>query len=180
MKKIIFGTIFISLAILAFWSFSYAQTESELRNQINTATSEIEKINKEIAALSGQIAITAEQKKTLATAIKDLTLKKDKLVTERKLTEKKISATGLVIKTLNNEIGTKDNILNKHKESLSSLLRNLYQQDQENFVSKLLSQEKLSDMSREYNDVIELNEQIKNKKGGRARCFKYSQEKFNC
>ncbi|MFA6392475.1 MAG: peptidoglycan DD-metalloendopeptidase family protein [Candidatus Paceibacterota bacterium] len=161
MKKIIFGTIFVILSLLAFSSFSYAETESELRNQINTANSEIEKINKEIEALSGQIAVTAEQKKTLANAIKDLTLKKNKLVKERQQTEKKITATGLVIKTLDNEIGTKNDILDKSRASLSVLLKDLYHQDEQSFVQKFLSQDNLSDMSREYNNVIGINRDIK-------------------
>ena len=162
MKKYIWSTIFTVLALFAFSTFSYAQTESELRNQIDTANSEIEKINKEIAALSGQIAITAEQKKTLANAIKDLTLKKDKLVKERQQTEKKITATGLVIKTLDNEIITKNSILNKSRESLALLLRDLYQQDNAGFLQNFLSQNSLSDLSREYNNVISLNREIKN------------------
>ncbi|MFA7000031.1 MAG: peptidoglycan DD-metalloendopeptidase family protein [Candidatus Paceibacterota bacterium] len=161
MKKIIFGTIFVVLSLLAFSSFSYAQTESELRNQINNANSQIEKINKEIEALSGQIAVTAEQKRTLANAIKDLTLKKNKLVKERQQTEKKITATGLVIKTLNNEIDTKNEVLDKSRTSLSILLKDLYQQDEQSFIQKFLSQDNLSDMSREYNNVIGINRDIK-------------------
>ncbi|MFA6386272.1 MAG: peptidoglycan DD-metalloendopeptidase family protein [Candidatus Paceibacterota bacterium] len=161
MKKYIWSTIFTVLALFAFSTFSYAETESQLRNQIDTANSEIEKINKEIAALSGQIAITAEQKKTLASAIKDLTLKKDKLVKERQQTEKKIKATGLVIKSLDNEIITKNSILNKSRDSLAVLLRDLYQQDNTGFLQNFLSQNSLSDLSREYNNVISLNREIK-------------------
>ena len=163
MKKIIFGTILITLTLFAFSSFSYAQTEEELRNQINTANTEIEKINKEIEALSGQIAVTSEQKNTLAKAIKELTLKKDKLTKERQQTEKKITTTNLVIKTLSSEINTKNDILDKNKESLSSLIKNLYQQDQDSFTEKLLSKENLADISREYNDIIGLNQDIKDR-----------------
>ncbi len=160
MKKIIFGTIFITLALFACSSYSNAQTETELRNQINEANSEIEKINREIEILSGRIATTAEQKRTLANAIKDLTLKKDKLVKERLQTEKKIKATGLVIKTLDNEIVNKNIVLDKSRQSLSVLLKDLYQQDRQNFVQKVLSENNLADFSREYNNVITLNKQI--------------------
>lgn len=163
MKKYIWITIFTVLALFAFSSFSYAETESELRNQIDTANSEINKINKEIAALSDQIAITAEQKNTLANAIKDLTLKKNKLVKERQQTEKKITSTGLVIKSLDNEIITKNGILNNSRNSLALLLKNLYQQDNTGFLQNFLSQNNLSDLSREYNNVISLNREIKDK-----------------
>lgn len=165
MKKYIWSTIFTVLALFAFSTLSYAQTESELRNQIDTANSEIEKINKEIAALSGQIAITSEQKNTLANTIKNLTLQKNKLVNERQLTEKTITATGLVIKTLDNEIVTKNNILDKSRESLALLLRDLYQQDNTSFLQNFLSQNSLSDLSREYNNIISLNKEIKDNIG---------------
>jgi len=162
MKKIIFSTIFVILTIFAFSSFSFAQTVDELKNQIDETNSQIEQINKEIEILSGQIAETAQEKDTLANAIKDLTLKKNKLVKEREQTEKKIEATGLVIKTLNGEIETKNTILNKSKESLSSLLKNLYLQDRQTLLQKLLSEDNLSDFSREYNNVITLNNDIRN------------------
>ena len=161
MKKIIFGTIFVTLILLGFSTFSFAQTENELRNQINTANSEIEKINREIEALSGQIAITSEQKNTLANTIKNLTLQKNKLIKERQLTEKKIVATGVVIKTLNNEINVKNDILDKSRDSLSSLLNDLNEQDNQSFLQKLLTGDNLSDFSREYNNTINLNSNIK-------------------
>ncbi|NVN96933.1 peptidoglycan DD-metalloendopeptidase family protein [Candidatus Nomurabacteria bacterium] len=161
MKKIIFGTIFVTLALLAFSSFSFAQTENELRDQISTANSQIDKINKEIEALSNQIAITSEQKNTLATAIKTLTLERNKLIKERQQTEKKISATGLVIKSLSNEITTKSEILDKSKESLSSLIKDLNEQDKITFLQKVLAEDDLESLSREYNNTISLNQNIK-------------------
>jgi len=162
MKKIIFGTIFVTLSLLAFSSFSYAQTADELKNQINTANSQIDEINKEIEELSNQIAITSEQKNTLANAIKKLTLERDKLIKERQQTEKKISATGLVIKSLSNEITTKSEILDRSKESLSSLIKDLNEQDQITFLQKVLTQNDLESLSREYNDVMNINQDIKN------------------
>lgn len=162
MKKYIFGTFFTILAIFAFYSYSSAQTVEELQSQISNTNSQIEKLNKEIKALSGQIAETSQQKNTLANAIKDLTLKRNKLIKERQQTEKKIVATGLVIKTLDNEITTKNNILDKSKESLSSLIRNLHQQDDQTILQKLLTEDNLSDFSREYNNIVGLNTEIKN------------------
>lgn len=162
MKKIIFGTFFIVLSIFTLYSYTSAQTAEELQTQINSTNSQIEKLNKEIAALSGQITSTSAQKKTLANAIKELVLKRGKLVKEREQTEKKIKATGLVIKTLDTEIVTKNNILNKSKESLSSLIKNLNQQDNQTLLQKLLSESNISDFSLEYNNVISLNNEIKN------------------
>jgi murein DD-endopeptidase MepM/ murein hydrolase activator NlpD len=161
MKKIIFSLIFVILSILAFYSYAKAQTETELRNQINTANSQIDQINKEIKALSNQIAVTSEQKNTLANAISNLNLQKNKLIKERTQTEKKIGITGLMIKTLDNQIVTKNTSLNKSKESLSSLVKDLYQQDNLTFIQKFFSQKDIADASRLYNDTMTLDEGIK-------------------
>lgn len=162
MKKIIFGTIFVILVIFANSTYLSAQTVEELQAQINNTNSQIEKLNKEIKALSGQIAITSEQKKTLANAISDLTLRRNKLIKEREQTEKKITATGLVIKTLNNEIDTKSTILDKSKESLANLIKSLNQKDSMSLLQMLLTQDSLSDLSREYNNIISINMELKN------------------
>ncbi|HAQ02811.1 hypothetical protein A2467_00480 [Candidatus Nomurabacteria bacterium RIFOXYC2_FULL_36_8] len=161
MRKIIFSTIFVVLAIFAFSLRSSAQSIEELQAQINNTNNQIEKLNKEIQALSNQIAETGLQKKTLSNAIKDLTLKRNKLIKEREQTEKKITTASLVIKTLDSEIDVKSSILDKSKESLASLIKNLNQQDDQTVFQKLLSQSTMSDLSREYNNVISLNTEIK-------------------
>ena len=162
MRKYIFNAFLFILIIFTFYHYASAQTAEELRTQIKNTNSEIEKINQEIKALSNQIAVTSEQKNTLANAIKDLTLKKNKLIKERQQTEAKIKATGLVIKSLDNEIVDKISVLDKSRESLANLLKSLNQQDDQSILEKLLTEKSLSDFSREYNNIIELNSQIKN------------------
>lgn len=162
MKKIIFCTFFIILSIFIFYSYSSAQTADELKTQIDDTNAQIDKINEEIKILSNQIAVTSEEKNTLANAIKELTLKRSVLTKERQQTEKKINATSLVIKTIDKEIGVKNEIIDMSHNTLSSLLRNLYQKDRETYISKLLSKDNIGEMSREYNNIIEINDQIKN------------------
>lgn len=161
MKRIILGTFFIVAIIFSTYTYSSAQTVEELKAQINNTNTQIEKLNKEIAALSGQIAETSQQKNTLANAIKDLTLKRNKLIKEREQTEKKIVATGLVIMTLSGEIETKSSILNKSRESLANLISTLNKEDEYTILERLLSEKNLSNFSREYNNIIELNKEIK-------------------
>jgi murein DD-endopeptidase MepM/ murein hydrolase activator NlpD len=162
MKKIILISVCIIFAVFAFSKYSSAQTVDELNAQINNANSQIEQINIEIKALSGQIAVTGEQKNTLANAIKDLTLRRSLLTKEREQTEKKITATGLVIQTLDSEIVTRNDILSRSKNSLASLLKDLHQQDQQTFLQKLLLNKNLGDLSREYNNIVSLNTEIDN------------------
>jgi len=164
MKKIIFGTIFVTLALLAFSSFSYAQTTDEsveqLREKSRIDQINIEEINNKLKILSSKTVETVQQKNVLSSTIKELTAKRNKLVSEKNSTDKKIKAAGIIIKTLSSEISTKNKILDKSNESLSSLLKNLYQQDQQPLLIKLLSEENLDGLSRTYNDVIYLNSKL--------------------
>ena len=115
MKKALFITVFVILIIFAFSKYSFAYTASELKEQIANTNSEIDKIDKEIKALSNQITATGKEKNTLANAIKELTLTRNKLVKEKEGIQKKITATGLIINTLANDIEEKQISLNISK-----------------------------------------------------------------
>jgi murein DD-endopeptidase MepM/ murein hydrolase activator NlpD len=163
MKKGIFITIFIILVIFAFSKYSFAQTAEELRDQIVNTNSEIDKIDKEIKILSNQITATGKEKNTLASAIKELTLTRNKLVKEKEGIEKKIKATGLVINILSNDIEDKQTSINISKSSLSSMFKNLNQSDNTLLVERFLSLDSFTDFSREYNNILSLNQKIKDK-----------------
>jgi len=162
MKKVIFITLFIVLAIFIFTGYSYAQTVSDLRDQIENTNNEIEKINNEIKKLSNQIAATGEEKNNLANAIKELNLTRNKLLKEKEGIEKKIKATGLVIVSLNSDIEEKQISLRIAKDALVKLFRDLNQKDNFLLVERFLSLDNFTDFSREYNDTLSLNEKIRN------------------
>jgi len=160
-KNIFITTFFIVFAIFSYVHFSYAQTADEVRQQISNTNAQIVALDKEINTLSGQIAVTSQQKDTLSNAIKDLTLKRNLLIKERQQTEKKISATGLVINNLGNEIITKNNILNKSRETIAILIKKVDQQDNESFLQKILAKNSFKDFSTEYNNIVDINNQLK-------------------
>lgn len=162
MKRIIFIIIFIFFSVFVFSQYSSAQTVDELKNQINNTNNEIDKIDKEIKELSNQIVATGQEKNTLANAIKELTLTRNKLVKEKEQIQKKIVATGLIINTISNDINNKEETINISKSSLKEMLKDLAQSDDTLFIEKLLVN-KFSDFSRDYNDIISLNENIRNK-----------------
>ncbi len=160
MKKI-FITIFVISAIYTNPFFLYAQTADGLREQIDTTNNEIQKLNREIEALNGKITVTSEQKKTLSNAIKEITLKRDKLLKEKEQTQKKINATSVVIKNLSGEINIHLNTIDESKNSLGIFLKSLYQQDSQTYFQQLLSKNNISEASREYNNIIGINNAIK-------------------
>lgn len=163
MHKFLISTILAITVLIIVPGFSVALTASEVKEQIKQTNEQILKIEKEIAALSKQIAETAEEKKSLSNAIKELTLKKNQLVKERESIQKKINATGLIIENIEMDIGEKEKSLSLSRQALSNSIRNLHQSDNTLLIEKLLSGERLSDFSRKYNNILSLNQEVKNR-----------------
>lgn len=163
MRKFIILLTLIVIILGFMPGVSVALTATEVKEQIKKTNDQITKIEKEIALLSKQIAETAQEKNTLANTIKELNLKKNQLIKERDSIQKKINATGLIIENINNDIGEKEKSLSLSRLALANSIRNLYQSDNTLLIEKLLSGEKLSDFSRKYNDILSLNQEVKNK-----------------
>lgn len=161
MRKLITTTILVSFLLFNCAPYIEATTESEVRGQINDINDQIKALDKEIASFQSQIAETSEQKDTLAKIIKELTLTKNKLLAEKTETEKKITATGLVIKELDSTILSHEDSIIQSKKVISQMLFSLYQQESETLAEKMLSGKTFEDMSREYNDIIAANNKLK-------------------
>ena len=161
MKKLVSCVILILFCLSIFPYQGLALTASEVRAQMDDTNSQIDQINKEIKALSNQIAQTGEEKNTLANAIKELTLTRNKLLKEKEQIQKKITVTGLVIQNISSDIQSKEEIIRTSKESLSKSIRDLAQSDNLLLVERLLSVNNFSNFSREYNNILSINEKVK-------------------
>ncbi|MDD3662403.1 MAG: peptidoglycan DD-metalloendopeptidase family protein [Candidatus Pacebacteria bacterium] len=158
--------IFIILIIILF-SFTlserktFAITAEEVKQQINKTNNQIEDLDREIAKYQKQIAQTSEEKNSLDKIIKELTLTRNQLLKEKEQIEKKISVTSLVIDELSDHIYTKEEIVQNSKKSLSLLLNELRRKDNQSLLEIILSKQSLNEISREYNDIVEINKNIK-------------------
>lgn len=161
MKKLIPYIVLIAFCIGTFPYQVLALTATEVRKQMQDTNDKIDAIDKEIKTLSTQIAKTSQEKDTLARAIKELTLTRSKLVKEREVIQKKITVTGLAIQSISNTIGEKESSLSMSKKALGKMIRELNQRDNTLLIEKLLSSDNFSDFSREYNNVLSLNEQVR-------------------
>ncbi len=158
--------LFIYIILIAFCfsivpSKTIALTAIEVKKQIEDTNSQIEAINKEIIKYQSQIAETSAQKTTLANLVKELTLTRNKLIKEREQIQKKISATGLVINSLSTDIKEKENIIDISKKSLSKMIRDLNQNEDIPIFERLLAVDNFTDFSREYNNILTLNQKIR-------------------
>jgi murein DD-endopeptidase MepM/ murein hydrolase activator NlpD len=138
-----------------------ALTAEEVRKQIENTNAQIEALDKEIKQYQSQISKTSEQANSLAKIIKELSLTRSKLVKEKEQIQKKITATGLVIQTLSSNIEDKENSIEISKQSLSRTIKDLSQNDDLLIVERLLNVNNFYDFSREYNNLLSLNQKIK-------------------
>ncbi|MFA6515064.1 MAG: peptidoglycan DD-metalloendopeptidase family protein [Candidatus Paceibacterota bacterium] len=161
MKKLVFFIILIGFCLYLLPIGVFALTASDVRKQIDDTNSQIEALDREILQYQSKITKTSTEKNTLANVIKELTLTRSKLIKEREQIQKKITATGLVINTLSSDIKDKENSISISKKSLSQMIKDLNQNDDIPVVERLLTVDNFSDFSREYNNLLTLNQKIK-------------------
>lgn len=155
------GTLFLCFCFV-FPNTIHAETEESIRNQIQATNNQIQALDREIKKYQDQISQTSTEKTSLAKIIKELTLTRTKLVKEKEQTEKKIKATGLVIGALSTNITKQEKVIETSEETLARMLNELYRRDATTIVERVLSEDSLYDASREYNDIVAMNEDIHN------------------
>lgn len=141
---------------------SLAATAESVNQQISSISAQIQALDKEIKQYQDQINLTTGQANTLANLIKELTLTRNKLLKEVEQTQKKITNTGLVIGTINNDIDAQQRSIDTSKLSISKMLQVLHERDNSNVLMQLFSKTSLIDTSREYNNIISFNKNIRN------------------
>jgi len=156
--------IIISLVFFILFKLTtgvFAITADEVKVQIEDINKQIEDLDKEIEKYKNQIVETGQQKNTLSNTIKSLTLTRNSLLKERTQIEKKISLTNIAIDKLNSNIKTKEEIISTSYSSISRMIYDIHQEDEISFLEKILSEKKLKDVTRQYNNKIELNEKLR-------------------
>lgn len=140
---------------------SNAETAEELRDQINKTNQQIADLDKEIQKYQNQIAETAEQAKTLSNMIKELNITRSKLIKEREQIEKKIKATNLIILEISGDINEQIQTIDQSKKTISRLIKELNRNDQEMFLEKVLLKNNLTELSKDYNQIVSINEKLR-------------------
>lgn len=160
-KILIIISIIFFICFYSLNSKVFATTADEVKNQINDINEQIKALDEQIAQYQSQITVTSQEKDTLNKAIKELNLTRNQLLAERNQIQKKIDATNIAIKQIVGSIETKEESIKKSEESLRKMLYSLYQSEKESFIEKVLSKDKLTDVSREYNNIISINQNVR-------------------
>ena len=162
MHKFILSIIISAVLFSLIPGISLALTASEIKQQIKDTNAQIAEIEREIESLSKQITKTVAEKNSLANTIRELNLKRNQLIKERESIQKKINATGLLIQDINNNISSKERSIVLSRQALASSIRDLYRNDNTLLIEKLVAEGNLSSFSREYNNILSINQDIKN------------------
>jgi murein DD-endopeptidase MepM/ murein hydrolase activator NlpD len=161
MNRLIILFLILSFVFTApYNAYGYNSEEEKLREQIDNTNSQIEEIEQQIKKYQQQISKTSIESKNLANTIKELNLTRSKLLKERDQIEKKIKATSLVIKEISTDINNKEQSIQISQNSLKRLIRSMYENDNNTILEYILSGEKISDISFDYNSSLSLNDKL--------------------
>lgn len=136
------------------------ETKESLDIKITSKNQEIETIDKEIAKYEKEIEKTTKDKNTLSNLIKELTLTKAKLLKESQRTKKKIIITEQNIDSLDKDIAEKTEKIELAKKVMASSINEIYKINTRSIAEELLSIDNLQDVSKEYNNRLNLSKEL--------------------
>jgi murein DD-endopeptidase MepM/ murein hydrolase activator NlpD len=141
---------------------AYAETAAELQSSIDSLSSKIQALDKEIADFNKKINATQGEAKTLKAALASLELRRNALAKEIDRTRLKISQTQSSITVTVEKIGITENKLNQNKNALAETLRSIVYQDETvpPFIRTLSDGSRLSDMIEELKRSSDISKAI--------------------
>ncbi len=161
LKNIVLGAAIFSLLFFS-WPVGAALTD-DLQNEINQKQSQIQEMEKQIAQYQAMIKDTKNQGTTLKNEIYRMETQIKKLETEVKLTQTKISEASLKIKGMVSDIATQNVELEKQKNNISQILRQINEYDQNSPIELILSNANFSEFLSQAQYAANLQEGVQQK-----------------
>jgi len=162
-----FAGLFLSLALFLIPNIVspvFAQSVSQLKDQISQKNSQLAEIEAEIAKFQEAIKQTGAEKDTLQRTIDRLNLEKQKVEADISYTQNKISATDLTINKLAIEIVDTEDSIDRNKGAVGELLQRIDESDRDSLIVAMLRYEKLT----EFWDTVEQREQVRDSMGNQV------------
>ena len=123
-----------------------AQSASELQGKIEAQNKAISDLEAEIANYQKQLVAIGKNKDTLANAIAELNLESKQLAAQIKVTESKITAANLKLKSLGDSIEVTSDSIEHLTAAVVKNIRDINIEDTNSLASFLLGDETLADM----------------------------------
>jgi murein DD-endopeptidase MepM/ murein hydrolase activator NlpD len=156
-RAIFLCTLFLSLCgVLRV----HADTASDLSDKIQNQNQAIAQLEREIAAYQEQLSNLGKQKDTLANAVKILNLEAQKLATDIRVSENKISATNLKLQSLGSSIQSTSQSIVSLRAAVAKNIREMDALDKKTFAELLVSKHSIADTWHELGMSETLRKQI--------------------
>jgi murein DD-endopeptidase MepM/ murein hydrolase activator NlpD len=160
-KKLFLKIVLTVLVITSPALFSYAQTVSDIQNQINQKNSDISSLEQEIASYQSQLDTLGQQKNSLSTSIKQLDITKKSLDANISVTQKKIDKTNLTIQSLSSDIADKQTSISNSLNSIALEINQANELDSNNELETLLSGNDFTSAWNDLDNAITVRDKIK-------------------
>lgn len=153
------------ISSLSFAPFLYAQTSEELKSNLDSLTSKIQALDKEIAEFNKKISATQGEAKTLRAALSSLETKRLALAKEIERSKLKIAQTeGSIVETTK-QISATESKLDQNKAALAETLKSIAFQDSDipPYIQTLSKGAKFSDLIEQVKRSADLSSAITEK-----------------
>jgi murein DD-endopeptidase MepM/ murein hydrolase activator NlpD len=154
----IFGILCIAVAAL----HASAATLDDLYDKISEKQDQIDQIEKEIKQYEGELQKVGAARSTLETAIAQLNLTRQKLLSDISLTQKKIEQTGYTIEKLSLTIGEQERRIVQNNTVLTEALRQVRAADDQSFVELVLGRDSFNEMWTEVDQLKQIQDTVSN------------------
>ncbi len=161
-KKIWITLLVMIIFFLGQASEIKAQSIADLKGKIETSNSEIQKLESEIVKYQKDLSKTQAEALTLQNELGRIQTTIKKQAVDINLTESKIKNTSLNIEKLGIEIGNSATKIDRNKETIAELMRQIRQVESANVVEILLSYDSLSEFLQSTGELEKVQKEVRN------------------
>lgn len=134
-----------------------AQTEAEIKSQIEEHSGRIQELEREIQQYQQQLNVVSGQKQTLQSAIRTLDISRQQASTQINLTENKISSTNLKLEELSYNIEDTEELIALDRRTLGKSIRYMAESGETTLIEQVLAADNLAEVWQAVDDAASLN-----------------------
>ncbi len=139
-------SLLLTISLFGFLSITYGDTIEDLKNKISDREVAIKNLEAEIAKTETQIDNIRKNQKTLSGTIATYDAERKKFLAQINLNEQKIISRELEIKSLEIDIGSKNNSLRDVSLGMGEIIREIDALESKSVITSILNYNKLSEL----------------------------------
>ncbi len=151
------GAVLLILSLGVFSSPLHAAVSlDDLQDKISEKQTQIEQVERDIKKYEAELQKVGAERGTLETAIAQLNLTRQKLLSDITLTQKKIEQTGYTIEQLASSIQEQEEKISRNNVVIEHALQSMHASDNESLVEIVLGGNTLTDVWTEFDQLEQL------------------------